>query len=123
MLLRDERSFQAHCLDGDRSVSAAGSARGGNSVVVGTAGHKTIPSAHRIEPTLHWSPGTGCLLSVDAVSPHDGPGAGLEPSRLRNFDRDGFRISTLDQRAGRSTPAASIMPRSLIATLSRASVN
>jgi hypothetical protein len=32
----------------------------------------------------------------------------LEPSRLRNFDRVGFRIITLDQRAGRSTPAASI---------------
>jgi len=31
----------------------------------------------------------------------------LEPSLLRNFDRDGFRI-TLDQCAGRSTPAASI---------------
>jgi proline iminopeptidase len=32
----------------------------------------------------------------------------LEPSLLRNFDRDGFRIITLDQCAGRSTPAASI---------------
>jgi transposase InsO family protein len=33
MLLRDERSCQAHCLDGRRSVSVAGSARGGNSDV------------------------------------------------------------------------------------------
>jgi hypothetical protein len=32
----------------------------------------------------------------------------LEPSRLRNFDRDGFSIITLDQRAGRSIPAVSI---------------
>jgi dienelactone hydrolase len=30
MLLRDERSCQAHCLDGRRSVSVADSARGGN---------------------------------------------------------------------------------------------
>src|SRR3977135_2689903 len=64
----------------------------------------------RIESNQHCigPPGTGCLLSVDAVSPHDGAGAGLEPSRLCNVDRDGFRISTLDQRAGRATPAASI---------------
>src|ERR1700730_16595931 len=33
MLSRDERSCQAHCLDGRRSVSVAGSARGGNSDV------------------------------------------------------------------------------------------
>jgi hypothetical protein len=33
MLLRDERSCQAHCLDGRRSVSVAGSARDGNSDV------------------------------------------------------------------------------------------
>src|ERR1700730_12431083 len=33
MLLRDERSCQAHCLDGRRYVSVAGSARGGNSDV------------------------------------------------------------------------------------------
>src|SRR5258708_17831879 len=30
MLLRDERSCQVHCLDGRRSVSVAGSGRGGN---------------------------------------------------------------------------------------------
>jgi cytochrome c553 len=33
MLLRDERSCQGHCLDGRRSVSVVGSARGGNSDV------------------------------------------------------------------------------------------
>src|ERR1700730_3125116 len=33
MLLRDERSCQAHCLDGRRSVSVVGGARGGNSDV------------------------------------------------------------------------------------------
>jgi hypothetical protein len=30
LLLRDERSCQAHCLDGRRSVSVTGSARDGN---------------------------------------------------------------------------------------------
>jgi len=71
-----------------------------------TAGHKTIPSAHRIEPTLHWHPWGQAAYCRSMSFPHDGSGSEL--SRLRNFGRDGFRIITLDERAGRSIPAPSI---------------
>jgi hypothetical protein len=50
MLLRDERSCQAHCLDGRRSVSVAGSARGGNSDVA--AADKRSAANRRQETNL-----------------------------------------------------------------------
>src|ERR1700733_8080926 len=48
MLLRDERSCQAHCLDGRRSVSVADSARGGN---LDVAAADKRPAANRSQET------------------------------------------------------------------------
>ncbi|SIO62740.1 hypothetical protein SAMN05443247_09404 [Bradyrhizobium erythrophlei] len=45
MLLRDDRSCQAYCLDGGRSVSVVGSARGGNPALRRTAPKRQTFSA------------------------------------------------------------------------------
>src|SRR5258708_18838491 len=53
MLLRDERSCQAHCLDGRRSVSVAGSARGGNSDVAAADKRSAANRSYATNLQLH----------------------------------------------------------------------
>jgi hypothetical protein len=88
-----------------------------------TAGHKTIPSAHRIEPTLYWPPGDRLLIVALCRSPM------MEPDRSpAGFATSAAMVSAssplMSALGVRSPPHRSgAMPRSLFATVSRASVN
>src|ERR1700724_4050419 len=53
ILLQDERSCQAHCLDGRRSVSVAGSARGGNSDVAAADKRSAASRSQETNLQLH----------------------------------------------------------------------